>query len=540
MNGLRNGFVIEGEFADLTKTARNLPTNKVEKIKITQWLIKLLKKGMLYGPFLRGRIPEGLFAAPVHRSPLGGIQRREKYRPFVHFSYPRWGRSVNSSTDPEWSTVSYLRFKQIVAMIASMGKGAWVWIADAADAFLQLTIQHKQHHLMGIEWERRTMVFSVMMWGLSCAPRMYTLFADGIEEIITQSDTALFYNGLRKWCAHYLDDFFGGHTRRREAFRQFKRVIEVFERLNIPYKQEKIVSPSQAQRVLGWIFDTDREEIRVPREKAQEMLDDIDAILATLRRRAKPTRKALRSIAGKLRWASAAVFGGQAFVRRIERAANRPIQNHQHVNVSAAVKHDFLFWKRVLPEISRGVPFAFILRAPDSGTLKVCTDAAGTVPNGVGGASTSGFFFALPWATIWPTAHSVDIYLGEMLAVAVFVIMCGHTWRGQCVSIFTDNECVEWALRKKSCAEKRKDISAILKLIVEEAHRNRFYFWVNRITTKENVIADDLSRMKWPVRPTQDPKFGHYPLDRRLDPIAVANVIRRLTSSHSQYIHHKH
>ena len=91
MRGLKEGFTLEGDFSNLTKTMCNLPTTVAEKVKITQWLTKLQKRGILYGPYLRKEVPDTIFAGPLHRSPLGGVWGRTKYRPFVHFSFPRSG-----------------------------------------------------------------------------------------------------------------------------------------------------------------------------------------------------------------------------------------------------------------------------------------------------------------------------------------------------------------------------------------------------------------------------------------------------------------
>jgi hypothetical protein len=539
MRGLTDGFVIEGDFSSLEKTACNLPTTDDEKVLITEWLLKLLQKGKMYGPFMRGRVPAELFAGDIHRSPLGGIWRGSKYRPFVHFSYPRWGESVNTATADEWCTVKYIRFKEMVRLVASLGKGAWVWIADAADAFLQLRVQTKQHHLLGVEWQKRTLVFAVMMWGLACAPRMYTMFADGVEEIIRHTDYALFNDGALRRLAHYLDDFFGGHQSAEKAMRQFEHVLSVFITLNIPFKYEKISAPSQAQKVLGWIFDTRAQQLRVPQSKGDQMQADIERIMRILRRkRGKPTRTQLRSIAGKLRWASAAIFGGQAFVRRLERAGTG--KGHEHVRVKAEVRADLEFWQSVLPRLCTiGVPFSHILNAPDSGTIKVCCDAAGNAPLGFGGASTTGAYFSVPWHAIWPGITKIDIFLGEMLAIAVVVLLNGHTWTGHSVSLFTDNTPVEWALRSKCTTSTRRDMMAIMRGIVLHAHRHQFYFWANRITTDENVIADGLSRMVWPDCSKQDPRFGVYPLNKRMPDAAIIQCVRQLTAKHQQYIHKK-
>jgi hypothetical protein len=60
------------------------------------------------------------------------------------------------------------------------------------------------------------------------------------------------------------------------------------------------------------------------------------------------------------------------------------------------------------------------------------------------------------------------------------------------------------------------------------ANRHRFRYWCERITTKENVIADALSRFKPVNRNLQDPKFGLHNLSHKFTFKEVILSIQRV------------
>jgi hypothetical protein len=459
----------------------------------------------------------------VRLSPLGAVHTSDKDRVIVDFSAPhRRGQSLNGALHDDWTTVQYSSFRDRVAMAVAIGKDGLLWSIDAKDAYLQLKVRPDQRHFLAVEWANVVFVFAVMMLGLASAPRIYTLFADVVMWIVMAAAPALWASADTPLLIHYLDDFFGGHQDRAQAFRQFALIKETWDKLNIPWKASKAIPPAPIAKILGLLFDLPAQAIRLPSEKAKKYLDHCARISAQPR----VSKRDLLSLAGRLRHASVAIFGGAAFVRNIEAEAHRSRELFHSRRVTAALRCDLDFWMSALPTLSQGVPFDYYLRHPDAGDVLVTSDASGTI--GMGGSATSGEFFAIRWSTIWPRCRELDIYFGEALGIAVLPHLLRHDWLGKSVTLFTDNANAEWAFRRKRCADGRTDISTLIKHVCLSANTHQFRFWIDRITTDENTIADGLSRFKSFSAASQPARFGKHPLSTPIPRHTVRQAVQEI------------
>ena len=133
----------------------------------------------------------------------------------------------------EWKTVKYTSFIELCRLVRAVGKNGYLWCADAADAYLQLTVHPDDCKYIAVNWLGLIVVFTVLIFGLSSAPRIYTHFADVIERVTRGRDEQLFRSSaLVQLIRHYLDDFFGGHSSHVEAIRQFETLLNVFDTSN--------------------------------------------------------------------------------------------------------------------------------------------------------------------------------------------------------------------------------------------------------------------------------------------------------------------
>ena len=494
LDGVTNGFSLQvKEGATLDKTNRNLPTTPTGDIKITKWLLDAIRKGWAIGPFKPDGIPRDLFPNGVHVNPLGAVPKPNgKIRPIVHCSAPRSGRSVNSEMYEEWKTVRYTRFIDIVRLVKEVGQNGYLWCADAADAYLQLTLKHRDTKYVAVNWLGLIVVFTVLIFGLSSAPKIYTHFADAIERIVVSNGDSTLWHGRDsiQLIRHYLDDFFGGHRDLNCANEQFDCFLRLLRTLNIPYAPHKVVRPSREQKLLGFIWDTTSMVVRIPQTK-------IDSITSTLKdllrlKRKRPTKQELLSIVGKLRWFSVTMFGAQAFVRRIEQQAYSVKRLSDHVRINSGIRRDIQFWLDGFSTLKQGVSLDFLLKNPSHGDIHVYTDASGCI--GMGGVSSEGYWYQTRWQSIWPGKQKIDIFFGEMLAVVVFVYCNAHRWTGKSITFHCDNEAVEWTLRRKRCTFKRNDTADLIRIMCLLAIKHRFYFWIARVATDDNGLADALSR----------------------------------------------
>lgn len=176
----------------MDKNFRNLPTEIGCKVAISEWILKgIEKKHFIWGPFFKDKHPN--FVANLHISPLGCVPKpNDGHRPIHHLSAPRNGNSVNSFIDQEFKEVTYVKFKEVVALVHNLGKNAKIWTVDAKDAYLRVPIKDKNKRMMGFKWYNMYFCFSTLSFGLASACQIYTLFADAIEWISIASDPKTF------------------------------------------------------------------------------------------------------------------------------------------------------------------------------------------------------------------------------------------------------------------------------------------------------------------------------------------------------------
>lgn len=278
LDGVTDGFSLQVEpDCRLDSTHRNLPTNAMGDLKITRWLLDSLNKGWVMGPFKPDQIPRDVFPHGVHVNPIGAVPKPNgKIRPIVNCSAPRSGNSVNSSMSEEWKTVKYTSFLDIVRLVRSVGRDGYLWSADAADAYLQLSIKRGDCKYIAVNWLGLILVFCVLIFGLSSAPRIYTHFADVIEEIVKSKEKQLWSadNGIQL-IRHYLDDFFGGHSSFESASKQFRLFLDVLSTLNVPFAPHKVVPPARSQKLLWFIWDTSSMTVSIPPAKFKAVKEQL-------------------------------------------------------------------------------------------------------------------------------------------------------------------------------------------------------------------------------------------------------------------------
>lgn len=301
----------------------------------------------------------------------------------------------------------------------------------------------------------------------------------------------------RQLAHHYVDDFFGVVPRRSgiSAHAQFELTIRWFARLGIPTTLKKILAPATRQIILGFLYDTVKQMVFIPPIKCEEYVAAIDRILG----RSTVTKQEVLSLIGKLRWASACIFAGPAFVRRLELYANKTQRLHDKVKV-APLKPDLVWWRAQILRGAVGIPFKHILTPRSGGDIHVLTDAS--TGDGMGGwIKGTGEWFRYRWnesprADIFaPTSGKApDIFWKELCALVSAALTWGHLWRGKMVTFHCDNMSAVWTVIKKSCAHERKDIMHMVRILMDTANKCGFHPYVVHIKGVDNLTADALSR----------------------------------------------
>jgi hypothetical protein len=110
-----------------------------------------------------------------------------------------------------------------------------------------------------------------------------------------------------------------------------------------------------------------------------------------------------------------------------------------------------------------------------------------------GAAYHHGDFVYSYWAADMPHIATEAIYVKELCAIQIACRRWCSIWKNCVVHIFTDNKGAEWALRKG--LTRNTNANNILKEILWIAAWNNIEFSVHYVSSKNNYVADALSRI---------------------------------------------
>ena len=508
MSGLRHGFSVgfnkEKLFDEerISGVTRYIPMNSVQKEAISKWILKGVKKEYISGPFdLDYQFPFGkLFLAPLFVIP----KPDGRWRAIVNMSFKLAPHmyTINELLHEYMKTVQYVRFKEVVRLVKNAGKGAWLFLIDAQDAYYRVPIQAADWKYMGIKWANKYWVFRSLQMGLSSSPGIYTAFADAVEyACVNKNKDIAFLNGIQQ-LRHYIDDFFGALPKEEDAKTLYKSLFKVFKDLGIPTQWEKCTSPRQRARILGWIYSTLLQMVLLPDDKRDLLLSLIRKVLATK----QGTVKLFRQLIGRLQHASTVVFPGKVFIRRLEALLHLPrFKDGDSFTVGTFVLQHLKWWEKILTSNTPcGMSFDLLLKHPSDSEIVIYTDACTEIGGGgfiMGLGNT--IYFQIKWAdtnfTVVEKSRELDIAILELLMSVAAVFLIKDKIHDKTITLYNDNPGAANSLSSKAPPLNRLDLQAMIEELATLAYEQKFYWWgVHEIVkNSQNMrIADRLSRFE--------------------------------------------
>ena len=251
------------------------------------------------GRFICVGYPETAQSMGTHVSPFGVIPKKNrpnKWRLIVNLSAPE-GSSVNDGIDKELASVSYTSVDDIISTILRLGRGAKMNIKQA---YRNVPVHPEDRLLLGMLWEGKVYVDTVLPFGLRSAPLIFTALA-----------TALLWIMKQKGAISYIDDFItAGAPDSPECQKNADVMRETCEEVGLPTEPEKDEGPATTISFLGLELDTVALETRLPEDK----LTRLRAELSKWRDRKACRKRELLSLIGSLSHACKAVRAGRSFL----------------------------------------------------------------------------------------------------------------------------------------------------------------------------------------------------------------------------------
>ena len=281
---------------------------------VVAYLEAELAADRIVGPFEADEVPL------IQVSRFGLIPKSNQpgeWRLILDLSSPL-GFSVNDGVDPALCSLQYATVDQAVGYILSLGKGALLAKIDIKHAYRNIPVHPEDRHLLGMCWHGKVFIDTTFPFGLRSAPKIFCSVADALAWILQKQGVS--------WSMHYIDDFLtAGKPQSSECANNLKKISDTCLQLGTPLKLSKLEGPTTILPFLGITLDTERQEIRLPQNKTQELR----SLLATWSQKGNCRKRELLSLIGKLSHACKVVCVGRSFLRRlIDRACKAKCLDH--------------------------------------------------------------------------------------------------------------------------------------------------------------------------------------------------------------------
>ena len=472
LDGLRHGFRVGFQCHSPLKSATsNMPSAREHPDVVQQYIMEELAKGRLLGPFqldqLRG----------MHINRFGVIPKGHnsgKWRLITDLSFPE-GLSVNDGIDPCLCSLKYTSVDEVAEMVGKLGRGTLLAKIDIEAAYRLIPVHPQDRALQAVQWNGRVYVDPMLPFDLRSAPKIFNAVADALEWTLRRLGIV--------FIKHYLDDFIiAGPPGSQECQWALETLDQACSRLGVPLAEHKREGPTTCLTFLGIEIDTQKGELRLPKEKLERLV----SLLATWGDRKACTLKELESLIGHLNHACKVARPGRSFLRRMIDLLQGTQASRRHaaaIRLNLGFRSDLAWWREFVPTWN-GVAF---LSPPDIiPTTEMATDASGSWGCGA--------WHGQHWLQVQWDEHSrdLDIACKEMIPIILACATWGHTWAGHRVTCHCDNQVVVACLRSRS--SRHHGIMHLLRCLAFIEANLTFVLHPTYVSTKLNHLADDISR----------------------------------------------
>lgn len=416
--------------------------------------------------------------------PDGGI------RPITDCSRPE-GIAVNYNVEGLPLSFTYKSIDDVVDLIE---RDDYLSVVDIKSVYRSVSICPEHVKYQGIRWEldgkEIFLLDHRLCFGLKCGPFYFNMLSNFIYERLVD------LYGIK--LVNYLDDYVTISDSYDSCVVNQNLVIKILRYVGFQISWNKVTPPAKITRYLGIDVDTELMELRLPVDKITKMLD----LIKQFKCRPVVSRRDIQKLAGLLAHCSTLIKGGRSYCRRLydlEKVAGTT--KSKRVKITNDAMEDLLWWERFGAQFNGRSTIKKQVYL-----LKPTSDAS---QKGFGAYMGKDWFFGewedqdppqigcghkLPAPEI-PKADHGNINVYEFYPVLEGIRRWKDSLSGYLVVIVTDNLQVYHIIRtgrsvNKTCMVCVRELfwlcaSADIELVPEY------------IASKENVIADTLSRLQY-------------------------------------------
>ena len=463
----------------------NLTTANDDPALVTAEIISEIERGRLEVYPNRASLPNNYTASPIGLTDKSDGSKRRIH----HLSYPAGdSSSINDGIPPEYGVIKYSNIDDAILAIQTLGRDCILVKRDFESAFRHIPVSPLDTPLIGFHWAGEYYAERFLPFGLRTAPYIFNLFAEVFHWIL---EDKLHHANPNITIIHYLDDFLMVLPRTGNL----ESCTETFERLcfEVGLSIKECKNEQGTLACFGGIeLDTAKMVIRLPEKKLHKARKIIKQAVAWK----SVSLLDLQKITGYFNFISTVIPLGRTFLRRLYNmeAYFPPGSSHSKRRLSREAQKDLAWWSQVLrhsPERSITLKKREVILA--------WSDASST--KGLGAFYLSGtemtprpeaaFAISIPGYLAKVHEH---INTQEMRAVEQVLLYWGRQWKGKRLIIHTDNRAVAHALANRSIRGAPMQVLRRTLLLAADYDLELEAIW---ISTKDNTLADALSRMDW-------------------------------------------
>ena len=488
IDGFSNGFDLGYRGPeDVQQQAANLKFSIGDKIELWNKVMKEVKEQRYAGPF--SSIPFDQYI----QSPIGLVPKDggKKTRLIFHLSFPKGEMtSVNANTPDELRHVEYKDFDEAVRLCLKISENPNCAAAksDLSSAFRQLPIKRRFWKFLvmkaqnPIDGKWYYFFDKNLPFGAAASCKIFQAFSDALAHIMrfrTEHENV-----------NYLDDFLFLAELFKLCHWQVELFLQTCKEIGFPVSLDKTEGPTKFITFLGLLIDLQNKRVCLPLEKINKARE----ILQRMIRKSKTTLRELQQLCGLLNFLNKAVIPGRTFSRRLyDLMRNCNVTKaHHHLPIKADTKDDLRMW---LKFINNAEAYArpFFQFQPDIvyPPQFFYTDASMSGGGGVCDRS----WFVMEWDEDFLRVYEPSINYLELYALTIAVCCYIERFKNTPITVFCDNLSVVYMINNGT--SRNPNCMKLIRLITLNCLISNVTLNVEYISTKANIFADSLSRLKY-------------------------------------------
>jgi hypothetical protein len=378
---------------------------------------------------------------------------------------------INLKSLNEYIDAPHFKMEDIKCASSLIMKNCYMCVIDLKDAFHAISIHEQDRKYLKFRWNGTLYQFNCLPFGINVAPRLYTKLLRPVFRHLRSK--GLISNS-------YLDDSLLIGNTYMKCMHNVSVTIKLFKKLGLKINYEKSqLTPSQEVKYLGFLLCSITMTIKLPKSKQDRILQKCKAILKL----PSITLQNLAEFVGLLVSALPGIEYGKLYTRQLEYEKSRALAkcngNYKcKISLSSVAQQDIHWWlenvnassKKLKMDVFHGI---------------VTTDASLTG----WGAEYKNVETKGSWSN-----EEGNMLIDELELLAIFNGLKSFIhYSNFHILIRTDNTtALSYINKLGGCKSPR--CHSIAKNIWEWVQSHGGYLTATYINTKDNVIADSLSR----------------------------------------------